>query len=69
MKVAQITTFTSWSQHHFVATKKLEWRVRRAAHCGSKQQQESSQAAITIIACSHHLYMGIVLRVHCVHGE
>jgi len=29
---------TSWSQHHFVAIRMLKWHVRKASHCGSKQQ-------------------------------
>ena len=32
------TTSTSWSQHHFVAIGKPERHVRKASHCGSKQQ-------------------------------
>ena len=32
------TTFTSWSQHHFVAIGNPERHVRKASHCGSKQQ-------------------------------
>ena len=32
------TTFTSWSQHHFVAIGNPEQHVRRASHRGSKQQ-------------------------------
>jgi len=32
------TTFTSWSQHHFVAIGNPEWYVRKASHRGSKQQ-------------------------------
>jgi len=32
------TTFTSWSQHHFVAIGNPERHVRKASHFGSKQQ-------------------------------
>jgi len=32
------TTSTSWSQHHFVAIGNPERHVRKASHCGSKQQ-------------------------------
>jgi len=32
------TTFTSWSQHHFVAIGNPERHVRKASHRGSKQQ-------------------------------
>jgi len=31
-------TFTSWSQHHFVAIGNPEQHVRKSSHCGSKQQ-------------------------------
>jgi len=42
------TTFTSWSQHHFVAIGKPERYMRKASHYGSKQQQRS-QAVITLL--------------------
>jgi len=32
------TTFTSWLQYHFVVIGNLEWHVRKASHCNSKQQ-------------------------------
>jgi len=32
------TTFTFWSQHHFVAIGNPERHMRKASHCGSKQQ-------------------------------
>jgi len=32
------TTFTSWSQHHFVAIGNPERHMRKASHRGSKQQ-------------------------------
>jgi len=32
------TTFTSWSQHHFVAIGNPEGHMRKALHRGSKQQ-------------------------------
>jgi len=38
VKAAPGTTFASWSQHHFDAIGKPEWHVRKASHCGSKQQ-------------------------------
>jgi len=38
VKAAPSTTFTSWSQHHFVAIGKPEQQVRKAIHCGNKQQ-------------------------------
>ena len=37
VKVAPLTTFTSWSQHHFAVIGKAEQQVRKASHCGSKQ--------------------------------
>jgi len=41
VKVAPGMTFISWSQHHFVVIRKPERQVRKASHCGSKQQQRS----------------------------
>jgi len=38
VKVAPGTTFTSWSKHHFVVIGKAEQQVRKASHCGTKQQ-------------------------------
>jgi len=38
VKVAPGTTFTSWSQHHFVAIGKPERHVCKASPYGSKQQ-------------------------------
>jgi len=38
LTAAPDTTFTSWSQHHFVAIGKPKWQVRKASHYGSKQQ-------------------------------
>jgi len=38
VKSAIGTTFTSWSQHHFVAIRKPERQVRKASYTGSKQQ-------------------------------
>jgi len=38
VKVAPGTTFTSWSQHNFVAIGKPGQKVHKASHCGSKQQ-------------------------------
>jgi len=38
VKAAPGTTFTSWSQQHFVAIGKPERHVRKASLCGSKQQ-------------------------------
>jgi len=48
VKAAPSTTFTSWSQHHFVAIGKPKWQAHKASHCGSKQQQRS-HAAITLL--------------------
>ena len=46
-----------------------ERHVRKASHCGSKQQQ-SSRAAITLLFLVRATYMyGVVLRAHPVRGE
>ena len=63
------TTFTSWSQHHFVAIGNPEQRMRKASHCGSKHQY-SSHAMITLLLLVRATYMyGIVLQTHPVRGE
>jgi len=38
VKAASGMTFTSWSQHHFVAIGNPERHMRKASHCGSKRQ-------------------------------
>jgi len=38
VKAELLTTFTSLSQHHFVAIGNPERHMRRASHCGSKQE-------------------------------
>jgi len=38
VKAELCTTFTSWSQHHFVAIGNPERHMRKASHRGSKQQ-------------------------------
>jgi len=50
VKAAPGMTFTSWPQHHFVTIGKRERHVRKASHCGSKQQQRSCTA---ITHCVH----------------
>ena len=40
------TTFTSWSQHHFVAIGNPERHVCKALHGGSKQQQRSCSQSL-----------------------
>jgi len=51
------TTFTSWSQHHFVVIGKPKGHVRKASHCGNKQQKRSC-AAITLLlfVCTTYTY-------------
>jgi len=57
-------TFISWSQHHFVEIWKPMRHVRKASHCGNKQQYRS-YAMITLLllvpvayiwCCSLHTY-------------
>jgi len=38
VKVGPGTTFTSWSKYHFVVIGKAKQQVRKASHCGTKQQ-------------------------------
>jgi len=45
------TTFTSWSQHHFIAIGNPERHVRKASHRGCKQQLRScSQSPLLLLA-------------------
>ena len=62
-KAAPDTTFTSWSQHHFIAIGKSEWQVRKALHCGSKQQQ-GSHAMITLLLLVRATYMWMLFFAH-----
>jgi len=52
-----------------VAIGKPERQVRNASHCGSKQ--EVIRRKHSIIACSCHVYMGVILHAHIlpVRGE
>jgi len=63
------TTFASWSQHHFVAIGNPERHMRKASHCGSKEQW-SSHAMITLLllVCATYMY-GVVLHAYPVCGE
>jgi len=51
-----------------VAIGKPGRQVRKASHCGSKQQYKSPDE-ITIIACSRHIYVGVIIHAHPVRGE
>jgi len=62
------TTFTSWSQHHFVAIGTPERHMRKALHRGSKQQRSCVAISLTI-ACSRYTYDGVILPAHPVRGE
>ena len=43
------TTFTSCLKHHFVVIKKAEQQVRKASHCGTKQQWRSHVVLILFL--------------------
>jgi len=67
VKAAPGMTFTSWSEHHFVVIEKLEWQVREASHCGSKQQSIEimhRNHSISIIACSCSIYTWVSYFTH-----
>jgi len=51
-----------------VAIGKPERQVRKASHCGSKQQEITCHDH-AVIACSRHIYMGVMFRAHPVRGE
>ena len=69
IKVALGTTFTTWSKHHFVVIGKAEQQVRKASHCGNKQQQRFHVVIILFLLFVPHVYMGVVLHAHPVRGE
>jgi len=48
---------------------KPERQVRKASHCGSKQQHRSHATITLFVACSHHMYMAVILRADPVRGE
>ena len=68
MKAAPDTTFTSWSQLHFVAIGKPEQQVCKSSHCGSKQQERLC-ATITLLLLVRATYLGVILCAHYVCGE
>jgi len=57
------STFTSWSQHHFVAIGNPERHVRRASHRGSKQQQRSPDE-ITLLLLVRATYIMVLFFTH-----
>ena len=63
------TTSTSWSQHHFVAIRNPVRHVRKSSHW-QQATIEITWQDHSIIACSRHIYIYIVLfRAHPVRGE
>ena len=69
VKAAPGMTFTSWSQHYFYAIGKPEQQVRKAFTLWQQATIEITCHDYSIIACSHHVYMGVVLCAHPVRGE
>jgi len=53
----------------YVAIRNPERHVRKASHCGSKQQQRSCVAISLTIACSRYVCNGVILHAHPVRGE
>ena len=56
VKVAPGTTFTSWSQHHFVAVEKHE------LHTVAANSNRVTCGSHSIIACSCHIQRGVALN-------
>jgi len=69
MKVAPGTTFTSWSQHHFVAIRMPESQVRKASQWQQATIKITYRAHSINVACSRHIYMGVVPCAHFFCGE
>ena len=59
------TTFTSWSQHHFVAIRYLERHVRKASHRGSKQQQRSCSQSLLLLLARAGIFWCYSSRTSC----
>jgi len=69
MNLLKISAFSMTSEYGSVAIGNPERHVRKASHCGSKQQQ-SSHAMITLLLLVRATYMyGVVLHAHPVRGE
>jgi len=52
-----------------VAIGNPERHIRKASHCGSKQQQRSCAAISLTIACLRYIYNGVILHALPVRGE
>jgi len=53
-----------------VAIGKPERQVRKASHCGSKQQQRShAMITLLLLVRATYVYMGVILCAHPVRGE
>jgi len=63
VKSAPGTTFTSWSQHLFVVIGKPERQVRKASHCGSKQQYRIPDE-ITLLLFVRAAYIWVLFFAH-----
>jgi len=63
VKAAPGTSFTSWSQDHFVASGKPERHVRKTSSCGSKQQQRSP-SEITLLLLVRATYTWVLFFAH-----
>ena len=56
-------TFTSWSQHRFVAIAESQRQGRRASHNDSKQQWKS-HAMLALTSCSRHTHIQMLFLAH-----
>jgi len=58
VKAAPGTTFTPWPQHDFVAIGKPKRHVRKASHCGSKQQYRSpDKITLLLLVCTTYIWV------------
>ena len=65
----RIVSTVTLSHLELLRLEKPKQQVRKASHCGSMQQQRPCVAISLIIACSHHVYVSVVLRTHPVRDE
>jgi len=69
VKAEPRTTSTSWSQHHFVAIGKARAACAQSFTLWQQATIEITRRDHSMMACSRHKNMGVVLRAHPVRGE
>jgi len=63
LKDASGMTFTSWSQHHFVAIGKPKQQIHKASHCGSKRSRED--ITLPLLVCATYTSIWLLFFASC----